>query len=115
MKNILLIEHKKIAFDIKAMINAYPMASDKKHMYNVCKNLVVFSENKKLFIKTFVDQDGNISRDLIIYESDLTELGKTVFNDLIYDWLAYTDNLIGKIGRVNNIKMLEKYFNKTVK
>jgi hypothetical protein len=58
---------------------------------------MLMKSHKKLFIKTFVDQDGNISRDLVIYESDLTELGKTVFNDLIYDWLAYTDNLIGKL------------------
>ena len=50
--------------------------------------------------------------DTIIRKDDLTALGKLIFNDLMYDWLTYTDNESGNIDRKNNVKMLEKYFNK---
>jgi hypothetical protein len=33
---------------------------------------------------------------------------------LVIDWLGYTDNTDSEVDRKNNIKMLEKYYNKLV-
>lgn len=58
------------------------------------------------------DEQGNLKIETVIRESDLTETGKQLFDDLADKWLAYTSNGSGKIDRKNNVKMLEKYFNK---
>ena len=38
--------------------------------------------------------------------NDLTEKGTKIFNNLEFSWLAYTD----KTNKIDNIKMLEKYY-----
>lgn len=40
--------------------------------------------------------------------NDLTEKGQGIFNDLIDDWLTYTD----RTNNIGNMKMLEKYYSK---
>jgi hypothetical protein len=43
----------------------------------------------------------------------LTETGKLYFDDLLWDWLEYTDRS-KKIDKIENTKILEKYYNKMV-
>lgn len=104
-----------LIFDVGGMIGAYPMKDDKEYMYVVCDNLLHFSEEKGLLLKSPFKEDGRLDTKTIIRNNDLTELGKKVFNDLMFDWLGYTDNTDGKVDRKNNVKMLEKYFNKIMK
>ncbi|QOW59975.1 hypothetical protein DYQ05_10470 [Treponema pedis] len=102
----------ELIFSVSGMIAAYPMKSDKDDMMVICFNLLRFSYDNGLLNVCPFDENDELLMDTIIYEDDLTALGKRIFNDLMYDWLNYTDKTDGKIDRKNNVKMLEKYFNK---
>ena len=116
MEKIELFENKGIiVFDLNGMIKAYPMKSDKTEIKIVCKNLIKYSFEKGLLKNTPYNSKEEINENLIIYQNDLTEKGKIVFNDLMFDWLSYTDNRSGNIDRKDNIKMLDKYFSKILK
>ncbi|MHC6204296.1 hypothetical protein ACYULU_14040 [Breznakiellaceae bacterium SP9] len=113
MENKLLLEYKGLVlFDVKGLINAYPMKSDKIRTRIVCYNFINFAFEKGLLIKTPYNSKGELNDEIIIRENDLTEKGKIIFDDLADKWLSYTDNGDEKIDRKNNIKMLEKYYNK---
>jgi hypothetical protein len=113
MGKTLLLEYKGLVLlDVKKMIDAYPMKSDKIEMRIVCYNLIKFSFEKGLLLKSPYNGKGELYDEIVICENDLTEKGKLIFDDLAFDWLKYTDNTDGKIDRKNNIKMLEKYYNK---
>jgi hypothetical protein len=115
MGNTLLLEYKGfVLLDVKRMIDAYPMKSDKIETRIVCYNLINFSFEKGLLIKSPYNSKGELYDGIIICENDLTEKGKLIFDDLVTDWLGYTDNTDGKVDRKNNIKMLEKYYHKLI-
>ena len=116
MEKIELLENKGImVFDLNGMLNAYPMKSEKAEIKIVCNNLIKYSFEKGLLKNTPYNSEDKLDENLIIYQNDLTEKGKIVFNDLMFDWLSYTDNKSGNIDRKNNIKMLDKYFLKKIK
>ena len=116
MEKIELLENKGIiVFDFNGMVNAYPMKSDKAEIKIVCNNLIKYSFKKGLFKNTPYNNEEELKENLIIYQNDLTEKGKIIFNDLMFDWLSYTDNRSGNVDRKNNIKMLDKYYSKIVK
>lgn len=104
-----------LILSVEAMLKAYPMKGDKNDMYIICYNLLLFSYEKGLLLKSPFKEDGQLNTKIIIRDSDLTTLGKRVFNDLMYDWLNYTSNTSGTIDKKNNLKMLEKYYNKIKK
>ena len=101
-----------VLLNVSSMINAYPMKDDKIAMFTICFHLLRFSCEKELLQKNPFDEQGDLNIDTIIKESDLTDLGKQLFDDLAEKWFVYTDKTDGKIDRKNNVKMLEKYFNK---
>jgi RHS repeat-associated protein len=104
-----------LILDVGSLIDAQTMKGDKEHMYIVCFNLLHFSNEKGLLLKSPFKENGQLDTNLIVRNSDLTNLGKSTFNDLMFDWLSYTDNADGKVDRKNNVKMLEKYYNKLTK
>jgi hypothetical protein len=113
MENKLLLEYKGLVlFDVKRFINAYPMKSDKIRVCTVCCNFIKFSFEKGLLLKSPYNSQGELYDGIIICENDLTEKGKMIFEDLADKWLVYTDTGDEKVDRKNNIKMLEKYYNK---
>jgi len=101
-----------VLLDVAYFMNAYMCITDKDNVLIVCSHLLRFSYEKGLLLVNPFDEQGNLKIETVIRESDLTALGKLIFNDLMYDWLTYADNESGKIDRKNNVKMLEKYFNK---
>lgn len=100
-----------LILSVEGMLKAYPMKKDKSDMYIICYNLLHFSYEKGLLLKSPFKEDGQLNAEIVIRESDLTIMGKRIFNDLMYDWLNYTSNTSGRIDRKNNLKMLEKYYN----
>ena len=102
----------ELIFSVPGMVNAYPADCDKNRMTVICANLLRFAYDHGLLNVCPFTEGGELLMDTIIREDDLTALGKLIFNDLMYDWLTYADNESGKIDRKNNVKMLEKYFNK---
>ena len=91
MEKIELLENKGIIiFDFNGMIKAYPMKSDKTEIKIVCKNLIKYSFEKGLLKNTPYNNEEELKENLIIYQNDLTEKGKTIFSDLMFDWLSYT-------------------------
>jgi len=116
MEKMELLENKGIiVFDFNGMVNAYPMKSDKAEIKIVCNNLIKYSFKKGLLKNTPYNNEEELKENLIIYQNDLTEKGEIIFNDLMFDWLSYTDNRSGNIDRKNNIKMLDKYYYKIIK
>ena len=111
-----LLEYKgMVLLDVKKMIDAHPMKNDKIETRIICYNLIKFSFEKGLLLKSPYNNQGGLYDEIIICENDLTEKGKLIFNDIMFDWLRYTDNTDGKVDRKQNIKMLEKYYNKLMK
>ena len=111
MENTLLLEYKGfVLLDVKGMIVAYPMKNDRIVMRTICYNLIKFSFEKGLLLKSPYNSKGELYDEIIICENDLTEKGKLIFDILVEKWLGYTDNADGKVDRKNNIKMLEKYY-----
>jgi hypothetical protein len=112
MGEMKLLENKgNVLLDVKRMITACPMQEDKIHIRIVCYNLIEFSFKNGLLLKSPYNNQGELYDEIIIYEDDLTENGKSIFWDLSIKWLTYTDNEAGKIDRKNNVKMLGKYYN----
>ena len=97
-----------VLLNAKLLAEAYIRQIDKDNTLIVCSNLLQFSYEKGLLLKSHFDEQGNLKIETIIRESDLTEIGKQIFDDLVDKWLTYTD----RTQKYNNIAMLEKYFNK---
>jgi hypothetical protein len=115
MDEIKLLENKgSVLFDVKRMVDAYPMKGDKINVRIICYNLIKFSFEKGLLLKSPYNSQGELYDEIIIYKNDLTENGKSIFWDLSVKWLSYTDNDDRKVDRKNNTKMLEKYYNKLI-
>jgi hypothetical protein len=101
-----------ILFDFQYLVNAQLRQHDKENRKIMCANLLRFCSKKGMFNDNPFDHDGSLRRSYIVYERTLTEEGKKYFNDLMYDWLKYTDNESGTVDRKNNVKMLDKYYEK---
>lgn len=97
-----------VLLNVKLLAEAYIRQIDKDNTLIVCSNLLQFSYEKGLLLKSPFDEQGKLKIETIIRESDLTEIGKQIFDDLVDKWLTYTD----RTQKYNNIAMLEKYFNK---
>ena len=97
-----------VLLNVKLLAEAYIRQIDKDNTLIVCSNLLQFSYEKGLLLRSPFDEQGNLKIETIIRESDLTEIGKQIFDDLVDKWLTYTD----RTQKYNNIAMLEKYFNK---
>ena len=100
MKDIVLLNVRRLA-------EAYIRQVDKDNTLIACRNLLQLSYNNGLLHKNPFDEQGDLNIDTVIKESDLTDLGKQLFDDLAYKWFAYTD----RTQKYDNITMLEKYFN----
>ncbi|AYN04397.1 hypothetical protein [Flavobacterium sp. 140616W15] len=108
------MENNYLLFDVDAMIDAYIRQNDKERTKVKCINLLKFCFYKNLLLKNPFNEKNELESG-IIRESDLTELGLKIFEKLSYKWLVYTDKNDDKIDRINNIKMLEKYYDKLLK
>lgn len=97
-----------VLLNVKLLAEAYIRQIDKDNTLIVCSNLLQFSYEKGLLLRSPFDEQGKLKIETIIKESDLTEMGKQIFDDLVDKWLTYTD----RTQKYNNIAMLEKYFNK---
>ena len=100
MKDIVLLNVRRLA-------EAYIRQVDKDNTLIACRNLLQLSYKKGLLHENPFDEEGNLNIDTVIKESDLTNLGKRLFDDLADKWFAYTD----RTQKYDNITILEKYFN----
>ena len=101
----------QVLLDVDMLLRSQIRQKDKDNTIVICQNLLNFAYEKGLLRDNPSDNEGNLIMPSIIRESSLTEVGKTIFVELMFKWMAYTDNESGKIDRKNNIKMLEKYYN----
>ena len=86
-----------ILLDVDALMETQIRQRDKYNTKVCCQNLLNFAYEKGLLRDNPSDNEGNLIMPSII--------------ELMFKWMAYTDNESGKIDRKNNIKMLEKYYN----
>jgi len=101
--------------DVAGVVNAYIRQYDKKSTIMVFSHLLRFTYNKGMLNVNPFDENDNLILHTFLRESNLTELGKLYFDKLTDKWLGYTDNNDGKVDRINNTKMLDKYYDKLVK
>jgi hypothetical protein len=100
-------------FDWKTSILdiTYIIEADCKYPDHMVKNydlfviFLHFCYEKGLLRLNPMDKQNRIIRMEYINNS-LTEKGKKIFPDLLHKWLTYTD----RTGKIDNIKMLEKYY-----
>lgn len=64
-----------------------------------------FCYEKKLLTLNPIDKNNRILY-MKYTNRDLTDKGKIIFNDLMHKWFNYTD----RTNKIDNIKMLEKYY-----
>lgn len=98
--------------DVEGMVNAHIRQSDKAKTRVIFSNLLKFAYDKGMLVNSPFDESGNLMAGIVIRESGLTESGKLYFDTLTDKWLVYTDKDDSKIERLNNIKMLEKYYDR---
>ena len=63
---------------------------------------IVLLNVRRLAEKNPFDEKGDLNIDTVIKESNLTDLGKQLFDDLADKWFAYTD----RTQKYDNITML---------
>ncbi|WP_195360780.1 hypothetical protein [Phocaeicola massiliensis] len=105
----------QILLDVNMLLRSQIRQKDKDNTIILCQNLLSFSYKKGLLCYNPLDNEGNLIMPTIVRESSLTEIGKSIFDKLLFKWLSYTDNESGNIDRKNNVKMLEKYYNQLLK
>jgi len=101
--------------DVAGVVNAYIRQNDKERTKLKCSHLLKFAYSKGMLNVNPFDENDNLILHTIIRESNLTESGKLYFDKLTEKWLVYTDNNDGKVDRINNTSMLDKYYDKLVK
>jgi len=101
--------------DVEGVVNAYKRQYDKERTIIVFSHLLRFTYSKGMLTMNPFDEEDNLIVNTILRESNLTELGKLYFDKLTDKWLGYTDNNDGKVDRINNTQMLDKYYDKLVK
>ena len=107
---------KEFVCDISALIEANRRYSDiVVRIYNLHITFLCFCYEKELLKCKPLDKNERIIR-MYFTNNDLTEKGVKMFNDLYFMWLEYTDKGDDEtIERINNVKMLEKYYVKVLK
>ncbi|EPW7978147.1 hypothetical protein ACWPSR_004266 [Cronobacter turicensis] len=68
--------------------------------------MTFLKENGLIMIEPFKD-DGSLKEDLILYSSDLTDVGNLLFKEYYPKWSSYID----RGGDVNNTKILNDGLN----
>jgi hypothetical protein len=102
------MERNMVLLSVSPLIKAQLRESDKENAKIVCKNLLQFAYDKNLLLENPFNSNGEIDLNLEIRESDLNEIGRKIFYNLMLKWLSYTD----KTNKIDNVGMLEKYYNK---
>ena len=77
------------------------------HSYELFIIFLQFCYEKELLKQNPLDKQNRILY-MNYTNNDLTEKGTKIFNDLMFDWLTYTD----RTNKIDNVKMLEKYYSK---
>jgi hypothetical protein len=103
-----VIMNDTVLVNVKILVNANLRQFDKNNTTIACSNLLRFAFDKGLLIRSPFSEKGDLSIDTIIRESDLTEKGKVIFDDLADKWFSYTD----RTSKFDNISILEKWYNK---
>lgn len=96
-----------VLLNVKMLVESNVRQADKDDTVVLCHNLLYFSYEKGLLLKNPF-QEEKLDIETIIKESDLTEKGKQIFDDLAEKWFAYTD----RTNKIDNVSMLEKWFSK---
>lgn len=97
--------------DVPDLLRAYPRRADRAKGVEVCAALIEFARENGLVLS------GHLlgsAEHRVVRSSDLTDLGRLTFSDLMYDWLTYTDDESGTVDRAKNVAMLGSYFRRIV-
>ena len=102
----MLHTREKLYLSVPDMISTQIRQADKERMIKVCTVLLSFSFEKGFLKENPVDSNGELRRNYEVFERHLTENGRLYFNDLMFDWLAYTD----RTNKIDNVKIMGKWY-----
>jgi hypothetical protein len=106
-----LLTYDKEYLSIAEVLSHYPQKSLRDETEKVYTAFLNFCFDRKLIQNNPLENTGKLKKNYSVCESDLTETGKLYFDDLLWDWLEYTDRS-KKIDKIENTKILEKYYNR---
>lgn len=93
---------------VQYLSTSYTRKADQENIVRACETLLGFCFEKKILINTPFNDDGTLKKEYEVYESDLTEKGRLIFEELTDKWFSYTD----RTQKYDNITMLEKWYSK---
>ncbi|AUU15753.1 hypothetical protein [Proteus mirabilis] len=97
-----------LRFNYSTLLKRNKRLSYREKITKITKVLMIFlKENNLITLEPFKD-DGEVKDELVLYSSDLTDLGNLLFKEYYPKWSAYID----RGGDVSNIKILNDGLNK---
>ncbi|MDF7437915.1 hypothetical protein [Proteus mirabilis] len=97
-----------LRFNYSTLLKRNKRLSYREKITKITKVLMIFlKENNLITLEPFKD-DGEVKDELVLYSSDLTDLGNLLFKEYYPKWSTYID----RGGDVSNIKILNDGLNK---
>jgi len=91
-----------LRFNYSTLLKRSKNLSYREQITNIATVLMTFLKENNLVTLEPFDADGNLKVDLVLYSSDLTEIGNLLFKEYYPKWSVYID----RGGNVNNTKIL---------
>lgn len=96
-----------LRFNYSALLKRSKNLSYREQITNITTVLMIFLKKNKLVTLEPFKEDGTLKEDLVLYSSDLTDIGNLLFKEYYPKWSEYID----RGGDVNNIKILNDGLN----
>ncbi|EPC7534233.1 hypothetical protein ACR2Y3_001581 [Salmonella enterica subsp. enterica serovar Cubana] len=98
---------KIIRFSYPDLLKASKNLSYREQVTKISVVLMTFLKQNNLILIEPFDVDGNLKKDIELYNYDLSDFGNALFKEYYPKWSAYID----RGGDVNNIKILNDGLN----
>ncbi|MDV5354751.1 hypothetical protein QM201_07530 [Enterobacter asburiae] len=91
-----------LRFNYSTLLKRSKNLSYREQITNITTVLMTFFKENELVTLEPFKEDGSLKEDLVLYSSDLTDIGNLLFKECYPKWSGYID----RGGDVNNTKIL---------
>ncbi|MEP8619449.1 hypothetical protein ABKV54_11200 [Enterobacter hormaechei] len=96
-----------LRFNYSTLLKRSKNLSYREQITNITTVLMTFLKENELVTLEPFKEDGSLKEDLVLYSSDLTDIGNLLFKEYYPKWSGYID----RGGDVNNTKILNDGLN----
>lgn len=96
-----------LRFNYSTLLKRSKNLSYREQITNITTVLMTFLKENELVTLEPFKEDGSLKEDLVLYSSDLTDIGNLLFKEHYPKWSGYID----RGGDVNNTKILNDGLN----